>query len=100
MKFKTRISSALAIAIMSWIPQPAQNVSALYCYPGDPPAVYQACVAYSQGIGQQDNNERSLQSIQGRINDAATQIFPISQLINSLNNTLPARNALLSQTPP
>ena len=98
MRFRTRISSALAIAIISWIPQPAQNVSALYCYPGDPPAVYQACVAYSQGIGQQVNNERSLQSIQGRINDAINQIFAISQMINSLNQQIAAQKALIAQT--
>jgi murein DD-endopeptidase MepM/ murein hydrolase activator NlpD len=98
MNFKTRISAALAIATLSWIPQPAQNVSALYCYPGDPPAVYKACVEYSQGIGQQVNNQNQLQNIQARINDAVNQIYAISAMINSLNQQIAAQKALIAQT--
>jgi murein DD-endopeptidase MepM/ murein hydrolase activator NlpD len=98
LNFKTRISAALAIAIVSWVPQPAQQVAALYCYPGDPPAVYKACVQYSQGIGQQVNNQNALQSIQARINDAVSQIYAISALINSLNQQITAQKALIAQT--
>src|ERR1700737_1292840 len=82
MNFKTRISAALAIATLSWIPQPAQNVSALYCYPGDPPAVYKACVESSQGTGH------------GVVN----QIYAISAMINSLNQQIAAQKALIAQT--
>ena len=44
-------------ALAVWTPLSVQTASAIYCYPGDPPAVYQACLAYNQGIGQQVNNE-------------------------------------------
>ena len=98
MRFKARVSAALAIATLGWVPQPAQNVSALYCYPGDPPGVYKACVEYSQGIGQQVNNQNQLQNIQNRINDAMNQIFAISAMINSLNNQIAAQKALIAQT--
>jgi murein DD-endopeptidase MepM/ murein hydrolase activator NlpD len=88
----------MAIATLGWAPQPVQTVSALYCYPGDPPAVYKACVEYSQGIGQQVNNQNQLQSIQNRINDAVNQIMAISQMIDSLNNQIAAQKALIAQT--
>ena len=95
---KARIFAALAIASLSWVQMPAQNVSALYCYPGDPPAVYKACVEYSQGIGQQVNNQYALQNIQSKINDAVAQIYAISVMINSLNNQIAAQKALIAQT--
>jgi murein DD-endopeptidase MepM/ murein hydrolase activator NlpD len=95
---KTRIFAALAIASLSWVQMPAQNVSALYCYPGDPPAVYKACVEYSQGIGLQVNNQNQLQSIQARINDQVAQIYAISAMINNLNNQIAAQRALIAQT--
>ena len=95
---KARIFAALAIASLSWVQTPAQNVSALYCYPGDPPAVYKACVEYSQGIGQQVNNQYALQNIQSKINDAVAQIYAISVMINSLNNQIAAQKALIAQT--
>jgi len=88
----------MAIATLGWVPQPVQTVSALYCYPGDPPAVYKACVEYSQGIGQQVNNQNQLQNIQARINDQVNQIFAISQMIDSLNNQIAAQKALIAQT--
>jgi murein DD-endopeptidase MepM/ murein hydrolase activator NlpD len=98
LSLKARCFAALAIATLSWVPQPVQNVSALYCYPGDPPAVYKACVEYSQGIGQQVNNQNQLQSIQNRINDAVNQIMLISAMIDSLNNQIAAQKALIAQT--
>jgi hypothetical protein len=54
-------------AVAVWTPLSVQTASAIYCYPGDPPAVYQACLAYNQGIGQQVNNEQQLQYIQWKI---------------------------------
>src|ERR1700682_3751724 len=98
MSLKTRAFAAMAIATLGWVPQPVQTVSALYCYPGDPPAVYKACVEYSQGIGQQVNNQNQLQNIQARINDQVNQIFAISQMIDSLNNQIAAQKALIAQT--
>jgi murein DD-endopeptidase MepM/ murein hydrolase activator NlpD len=98
LSLKTRVFAALTIATLGWVPQPVQTVSALYCYPGDPPAVYKACVEYSQGIGQQVNNQNQLQNIQTRINDQMNQIFAISQMIDSLNNQIAAQKALIAQT--
>ena len=83
---------------MSWLPQSVQTVSALYCYPGDPPAVYQSCVAYNGGIGQQVNNQNQLQNIQSNINNVVLQINAIDTLISNLKNQIAAQQALIAQT--
>ena len=83
---------------MSWLPQSVQTVSALYCYPGDPPAVYQSCVAYNGGIGQQVNNQNQLQNIQSHINNVVLQINAIDTLINNLKGQIAAQQALIAQT--
>ncbi len=75
-----------------------QPVSAIYCYSGDPPAVYQACVAYNGGIGQQVNNQNQLQNIQSNINNATLQINAIDTLINNIKNQIAAQQALIAQT--
>ena len=95
---KTRIFAALAIATLSWVPLSVQPVSAIYCYSGDPPAVYQACLAYNGGIGQQVNNQNQLQNIQSHINNVLTQINAIDTLINNLKNQIAAQQALIAQT--
>ncbi|HEY1421225.1 MAG TPA: peptidoglycan DD-metalloendopeptidase family protein [Candidatus Dormibacteraeota bacterium] len=89
---------AALLAVMLWVPQATKTVSALYCYSGDPPAVYQACVAYNNGIGQQVNNEYQLQNIQTQINNATAQINAIDSFINSLKNQIAAQQALIAQT--
>ena len=71
---------------------------AIYCYPGDPPAVYQACLAYNAGIGQQVNNQNQLQNIQAHINSVLLQINAIDTLINNLKNQIAAQQALIAQT--
>ena len=81
-----------------WIPLSLHGVSAIYCYPGDPPAVYQACVAYNQGIGQQVNNEQQLQNIQRQITDTQAQINAIYALIASLNQQIAAQKDLIAKT--
>jgi ABC-type sugar transport system permease subunit len=48
-----RFAAAVVIASLLWVPSLMQTATAIYCYAGDPPAVYQACLAYNQGIGQQ-----------------------------------------------
>ena len=83
---------------MSWLPQSVQTVSALYCYPGDPPAVYQSCLAYNGGIGQQVNNQSQLQNIQSHINNVVLQINAIDTLINNLKGQIAAQQALIAQT--
>jgi murein DD-endopeptidase MepM/ murein hydrolase activator NlpD len=93
--------AAVAIAAISWIPQslqPAPTVSALYCWPGDPPAVYQACIEYNKGIGQQVANQRELQRIQSQINSAEAQMNAIGALINNLKKEIAAQQALIAQT--
>ena len=95
---RTRFLAALAIATLSWIPLSVQPVSAIYCYSGDPPAVYQACLAYNSGIGQQVNNQNQLQNIQANINNALTQINAIDTLIANLKSQIAAQQALIAQT--
>ena len=95
---RIRFLAALAIATLSWIPLSVQPVSAIYCFSGDPPAVYQACLAYNGGIGQQVNNQNQLQNIQSNINNALTQINAIDTLINNLKTQIAAQQALVAQT--
>src|SRR5579864_9737523 len=83
---------------MTWIPMSVHTVTAIYCYPGDPPAVYQACLAYNAGIGQQVNNQNQLNSIQSQINDTVAQINAIDALIASLKHQIDAQRALIAQT--
>jgi murein DD-endopeptidase MepM/ murein hydrolase activator NlpD len=72
--------------------------TAIYCYPGDPPDVYQACLAYNAGINQQVNNQQQLQNIQNKIHDVQAQINAYYALIQSLNNQIAAQQALIAQT--
>jgi murein DD-endopeptidase MepM/ murein hydrolase activator NlpD len=95
---RKRLLAALAIASLAAIPLSVQPVAAIYCYPGDPPAVYQACLAYNGGIGQQVNNENQLQNIQANINNVLTQINAIDTLIANLKNQIAAQQALIAQT--
>jgi len=83
---------------MAWAPSSARLASAIYCYAGDPPAVYQACVAYNQGIGQQVNNQQQLQSIQAQINNVVGQMNAIDSLIANLKTQIAAQQALIAQT--
>ncbi len=83
---------------MAWVPTSVHTVSAIYCYPGDPPAVYQACLAYNAGIGQQVNNQNQLNSIQSQINNTVAQINAIDALIASLKHQIDAQRALIAQT--
>ncbi|MHB8590087.1 MAG: murein hydrolase activator EnvC family protein [Candidatus Dormibacteraceae bacterium] len=95
---RVRVLAALTIATLSWIPLSVQPVSAIYCYSGDPPAVYQACLAYNGGVGQQVNNQNQLQNIQSHINSVLLQINAIDTLINNLKNQIAAQQALIAQT--
>ncbi len=95
---KKRLLAALAIASLVAIPLSVQPVSAIYCYSGDPPSVYQACLAYNGGIGQQVNNQNQLQSIQSHINNAVYQINAIDTLISNLKHQIAAQQALIAQT--
>jgi murein DD-endopeptidase MepM/ murein hydrolase activator NlpD len=95
---KRRLVVAFLTALVVWTPLSVQTASAIYCYPGDPPNVYQACLAYNQGIGQQVNNEQQLQNIQSKIGAIQDQINAIYALINSLNSQIDAQKTLIAQT--
>jgi len=95
---KVRLLIALILATTAWAPQSVQIASAIYCYPGDPPAVYQACVNYNSGIGQQVNNQNQLNNIQSQINNTISQINAIDVMIASLRNQIAAQKALIAQT--
>ena len=95
---KARFAAAAVIATLAWIPLSNQTASSIYCYPGDPPDVYQACLAYNQGINQQVTNQRQLQNIQGQIRDVQAQINSLYALIKKINAQIAAQNALIAQT--
>ena len=95
---KARLLLAAALTTVLWVPLSAQSVQAIYCFPGDPPDVYNACVAYNNGIGQQVNNTNQLINIQSQINDAVAQINAIDALIANLKNQIAAQQALIQQT--
>lgn len=97
MKARLTLGAVLA-TLMFWAPQSVQPAAAIYCYPGDPPAVYQACLAYNSGIGLQVNNQNQLDSIQAQISNAEAQINAIDSLIASLKNQIAAQQALIAQT--
>jgi murein DD-endopeptidase MepM/ murein hydrolase activator NlpD len=96
---KGRFALASMLATLAWLVPPSiQNVAAIYCYPGDPPAVYQACVAYNQGIGQQVNNQHQLDSIRHQIKDTVAQINALDAMIASLSHQIDAQKALIAKT--
>jgi murein DD-endopeptidase MepM/ murein hydrolase activator NlpD len=95
---KSRLAAAVIVAVVMWVPSSVHTASAIYCYPGDPPAVYQACVAYNNGIGQQVANEQQLQAIQAQANNVQAQMNALSVLMNSLSAQITAQKALIAQT--
>ncbi len=93
-----RLTSAAIVATLLWIPLSMRTSVAIYCYPGDPPDVYQACVAYNNGIGQQVTNEQQLENIQAKITDTQARINAIYALISNLNNQIAAQKELIAKT--
>lgn len=75
-----------------------QTATAIYCYAGDPPAVYQACLAYNQGIGQQVTNQRALNNIKHQIKNVQAQIDALYGYIKSINDQIAAQQKLIAQT--
>jgi murein DD-endopeptidase MepM/ murein hydrolase activator NlpD len=95
---KARLAAACLLATIVAIPMSVKPASAIYCYPGDPPAVYQACLAYNAGIGQQVINQEQLDAILNQINDLVAQINAIDALISTLKSQVAAQQALIAQT--
>ena len=95
---KARLVIAALLATLVWFPQSVQDTQAIYCYPGDPPEVYQACKAYNSGIGQQVHNQRQLQSIRKQIKSTVAQINALDEMIGNLKNQISAQQALIAKT--
>lgn len=95
---RARIVIAALLAVSIWAPMSLNVANAIYCYPGDPPDVYNACLAYNKGIQQQVSNQQQLQNILGQIHDAQAQINALYALIQNLNNQIAAQKALIAQT--
>ena len=89
--------AAIAITLVC-IPQSTQTAQAIYCYPGDPPAVYQACREYNAGIGQQVHNQKQLLSIRKQIKSTVAQINALDDMIAGLKNQIEAQQALIVKT--
>jgi murein DD-endopeptidase MepM/ murein hydrolase activator NlpD len=95
---RARIVIAALLAVSLWAPMSLNVANAIYCSPGDPPDVYNACLAYNKGIQQQVSNQQQLQNILGQIHDAQAQINALYALIQNLNNQIAAQKALIAQT--
>jgi murein DD-endopeptidase MepM/ murein hydrolase activator NlpD len=95
---KVRLLASALLALLVWMPTSTRTAKAIFCYSGDPPAVYQACVAYNGGIGQQVHNQNTLEDIKKKINDTLAQINAIDSMIANLNNQIAAQRALIAQT--
>jgi murein DD-endopeptidase MepM/ murein hydrolase activator NlpD len=94
-----RLLTAAVIASVLWIPLSMKSsVAGVYCYPGDPPAVYQACVAYNQGIGAQVTSETQMVAVLHNISSAEGQINAISGIIKNLDAQIKAQQALIDKT--
>lgn len=98
LRFKARLMTAAVLATLLWFPLSTQNSMAIYCYPGDPPDVYQSCLKYNAGITQQVNNQQQLQNIQRQISNVQAQINAIYQLIAQITNQIAQQNQLISET--
>jgi murein DD-endopeptidase MepM/ murein hydrolase activator NlpD len=95
---KARLVVAAMLAVSFWAPMSQNVAEAIYCYPGDPPDVYNACLAYNQGIGQQVNNLQQLQNIQRQITNAENEINAIYALVQQIDHQIAAQQALITQT--
>src|SRR5258706_16465897 len=92
------LAAAALLAGTLLVPISTIDATAIYCYPGDPPAVYQACLAYNAGINQQVSNQQQLQAIQRQIQNTQAQINSLYQLINQIARQIAAPSALIAQT--
>ena len=86
------------MASLLWFPSVTQTATAIYCYKGDPPAVYQACLAYNQGIGAQVSNQKQLQNIHTQIKNTQAQVDAIYSLVKAVNVQIAAEQKLIAQT--
>ena len=95
---RSRFAAAIVVASLLVIPNAVQTATAIYCYKGDPPAVYQACLAYNKGIGAQVANQKALQAIHTQIKNVQAQMDALFLLIKRLNDQIAAQQALMART--
>jgi len=95
---KARIVIAALLASLFWFPRSVQNSAAIYCYPVAPAALYQACLAYSGGVGQQAQNQNELYSIKKQINNSIAQINALDVMIAGLQQQITAQKVLIART--
>jgi len=60
--------------------------------------VYQACLAYNQGIGAQVSNQKQLQNIHNQIKNTQAQVDALYTLIKGINDQIAAEQKLIAQT--
>jgi murein DD-endopeptidase MepM/ murein hydrolase activator NlpD len=96
--WKARFVAATLLATAFWAPLSSQVATSIYCFSGDPPDVYQACLKYNAGISLQVSNQQELQNIQNQIQDVQARINALYQFIKQLNAQIDAQNALIAQT--
>ena len=80
-----RLYSAVVIASLLWIQTITQTASSIYCYRGEPPAGYHACLAYNQGIGAQASNQHQLQNSHTQLNNVPAQFETPHHLLSHTN---------------
>ena len=90
--------AAVITAMVLWIPLSMQTTQAIYCYPGDPPDVYQACLAYNAGIGQQVNSEKQMVDVLNGIHSTEAQMNALILIIKSLDAQIKAQQDLIAKT--
>ncbi len=97
---RSRFAAAIVIVIASqlWVLNAVQTTASIYCYKGDPPAVYQACVDYNRGISQQVGNQRQLLNIKSQIKNTQAQMDALIGLITTLNNQIASQQVLVAKT--
>jgi murein DD-endopeptidase MepM/ murein hydrolase activator NlpD len=88
----------MVIASLLWVPNAMQVAASIFCYKGDPAAVYQACLAYNQGIGAQVSNQRDLNSIRSQITNVQAQMDAIFALVTRVNSQIAAEQSLIAKT--
>ena len=95
---KARLTAAAMLASLLWFPHTITALSSIYCYSGDPPAVYQACLAYNAGIQQQVDNQIQLDNIESNIKDTVGQMTAIETLITNVKRQIQSQQQLIAQT--
>ena len=95
---KARLVLAAVLATSLWAPMSVNVANAIYCYPGDPPDVYQACLKYNAGINLQVGNQQQLQNLMNQIQDLQSRVNAIYAFIQQLDRQIAAQQQLIQQT--